>query len=78
MVAGELFLSLLATISDQNTLLVLEDGGLFLISPLGLWNNKGLYVNTVQHRNHVNSFSGLASYIMNNDFLLLRRKIALS
>lgn len=39
-VAGELFFSLLATISDQNTLLVLEDGGLFLISPLGLWDNK--------------------------------------
>lgn len=39
-VAGELFLDLLATISDQNTLLVLEDGGLFLIGPLGLWNKK--------------------------------------
>lgn len=35
-VAGELFLGLLGTISDQNTLLVLEDGGLFLISPFGL------------------------------------------
>ena len=35
-VAGELLLGLLATISDQNTLLVLEDGGLLLISPLGL------------------------------------------
>lgn len=39
-VAGELFLALLATIGDQNTLLVLEDGGLLLISPLGLWSSK--------------------------------------
>lgn len=35
-VPGELFLDLLATISGQNTLLVLEDGGLFLVSPLRL------------------------------------------
>lgn len=39
-VAGEFFLGLLATIGNQNTLLILEDGGLFLISPLGLWSNE--------------------------------------
>lgn len=39
-VAGELFLDFLATICDKNTLLVLEDRGLFLISPLGLWNKE--------------------------------------
>lgn len=39
-VTGELFLAFLATVSDQNALLVLEDGRLFLISPLGLWRNR--------------------------------------
>lgn len=41
MVAGEFFLNLLATIGSQNTLLVLEDGGLFLVSALGLWKEQG-------------------------------------
>ncbi|KAF3845969.1 hypothetical protein F7725_003047 [Dissostichus mawsoni] len=39
-VAGELLLDFLGTLSDLNTLLVLEDSGLFLISPLGLWNKE--------------------------------------
>lgn len=40
MVAGELFFDFLATICSQNTLLVLEDGGLFLVSALGLWKEQ--------------------------------------
>lgn len=35
-VTGELLLGFLATIGCQNTLLVLEYGGLFLVRPLGL------------------------------------------
>lgn len=39
-VAGDLFLGFLAAISCQNTLLVLEYGGLFLVRPLSLQNRK--------------------------------------
>lgn len=39
MVARKLFLGLLATICDQNTLFVLEDGRLLLIGSLGLVRN---------------------------------------
>ena len=35
-VAGDLFFSLLGTFSSQHTLFVLEDGGLLLVSLLGL------------------------------------------
>lgn len=52
MVAGELFLDLLATIGSQNTLLVLEDGGLFLVSALGLWKKQGKTCLVVNYTNY--------------------------